>query len=152
MKIFWSLWHLGKYFITIWRNVFLKFFITDLLKGGLNHMFRFAFLVFLICCWCIKKLQKKKEKKKNLSFTRNFTFSMKSSAFQSYYQSYCNYLLKMGRIDKAVFEQLTLSNFKKPSSAALKNFKNYSIMLTHNSGKIKLSWVWRCFLCSQFLS
>ena len=35
--------------------------------------------------------------------------------FQHCYQSYCNYLLKMGCTDKeqAVFEQLTLSDFKK---------------------------------------
>ena len=38
--------------------------------------------------------------------------------FQQYYQSYYDYLLKMGRMDKerAVFEQLTLSDFKKWSS------------------------------------
>ena len=42
--------------------------------------------------------------------------------FQQYYQSYCDYLLKMGRMDEeqAVFEQLTLSDFKKWSSTALK--------------------------------
>ena len=42
--------------------------------------------------------------------------------FQQYYQAYCNYLLKMGRMDEeqTVFEQLILSDFKKWSSAALK--------------------------------
>ena len=42
--------------------------------------------------------------------------------FQQYYQAYCNYLLKMGRMDEeqTVFEQLTLSDFKKWSSTALR--------------------------------
>ena len=37
-------------------------------------------------------------------------------------QSYCNYLLKIGRMgeEQVVYEQLTLSDFKKWSSAALK--------------------------------
>ena len=45
------------------------------------------------------------------------------------YQSYCNYLLKMGRMDKeqAVFEQLTLSDFKEWSSTTLKaNSQNFA--------------------------
>ena len=33
--------------------------------------------------------------------------------FQHYYQWYYDYLLKIGRREQAVFEQLTLSNFKK---------------------------------------
>ena len=35
--------------------------------------------------------------------------------FQHYYQPYCDYLLKMGPMDeeKAVFQQLTLGDFKK---------------------------------------
>ena len=42
--------------------------------------------------------------------------------FQHYDQTYCDYLLKMGRMDEeqAVFEQLTLSDFKKWSATALK--------------------------------
>ena len=42
--------------------------------------------------------------------------------FQQYYLAYCNYLLKMGRMDEeqTVFEQLILSDFKKWSSTALK--------------------------------
>ena len=49
--------------------------------------------------------------------------------FQHHYQSYCDYLLKMGRMDKeqAVFEQITLT-----------------MILTGNSEKISISWVW-CF-------
>ena len=49
--------------------------------------------------------------------------------FQHYYQSYCDYLLKMGCIDKeqAVFEQITLT-----------------IIMTGNNEKISISWVW-CF-------
>ena len=47
----------------------------------------------------------------------------------------------MGCMDKeqAVFEQLTLSNFKKWSSTALKTFNNYTIIMTNNSDKIKIS-------------
>ena len=43
--------------------------------------------------------------------------------FQHYYKSYCDYLLKMGRMDEeqAVAEPLTLSDFKKWSSTALKS-------------------------------
>ena len=44
-----------------------------------------------------------------------FYIQHKNIIFQYYYQSYCDYLLKMGRIDKiqAVFEQSTLSDFEK---------------------------------------
>ena len=61
--------------------------------------------------------------------------------FQHYYQSHCDYLLKMGRIDKeqAIFEQLTLSDFKKWSSTALKTFNNYAIIMTNSGGKIRIS-------------
>ena len=61
--------------------------------------------------------------------------------FQHYYQSHCDYLLKIGRIDKeqAVFEQLTLSDFKKWSFTALKTFNNYTIIKTNNSYKIRIS-------------
>ena len=54
---------------------------------------------------------------------------------QHYYQLYCDNLLKMGRMDKeqAVFEQLTLSDFKKWSSTALKTFNNYTKIMTNNS-------------------
>ena len=47
----------------------------------------------------------------------------------------------MDRIDKeqAVFEQLTLSDFKKWSSKALKTFNNYTTIMTNNSYKIRIS-------------
>ena len=44
-KILWSLWFLGQCFDTNWRNVFATFAETDLLKGGLSHIF-FEFRVF----------------------------------------------------------------------------------------------------------
>ena len=46
----------------------------------------------------------------------------------------------MGRIDKeqAVFEQLTLRDFKKWSSS-VKTFNNYTITMTNNNDKIKIS-------------
>ena len=46
----------------------------------------------------------------------------------------------MGRMDKeqAVFEELTLSDFKKWSFTALKTFNNYTIIMT-NSDKIRIS-------------
>ena len=49
----------------------------------------------------------------------------------------------MGRMDKeqAVFEQLTLSNFKKWSSTALKGFTNYTITMTNNRDKMRISCV-----------
>ena len=52
----------------------------------------------------------------------------------------------MGRIDKeqAVFEQLTLSDFKKWSSTALKTFNNYTIIMTNSSDKIRMS----CIVCT----
>ena len=76
----------------------------------------------------------------NLSFTSNFTLTQQNIIFQHYYQSYCDYLLKMGRMDKerAVFEQLVLSEFKKLSSTALKIFNNYTVILTSNSDKIRI--------------
>ena len=42
--------------------------------------------------------------------------------FKHYYQSYSNYLLKLGYMDgkQAVFEELTLSDFKNLSSTTLK--------------------------------
>ena len=76
----------------------------------------------------------------NLSFTSNFTLTQQNIIFQHYYLSYCDYLLKMGRMDKerAVFEQLALSEFKKLSSTALKIFNNYTVILTSNSDKIRI--------------
>ena len=58
--------------------------------------------------------------------------------FQHYYQRYCDYLLKMGRMDKeqAVFEQFILSDFKKWSSTRLEIFNNYTIIMINNSYKI----------------
>ena len=49
-------------------------------------------------------------------------FTDQNFIFQHYCQSYCNYLLKMSRMDEeqAAFEKLTLSEFKKWSSTALK--------------------------------
>ena len=52
----------------------------------------------------------------DLSFTSISLHSTKQNIiFQHYYQPYCDYLLKMGCIDKeqAIFEQLCLSDFKK---------------------------------------
>ena len=45
----------------------------------------------------------------------------------------------MGRMDKkqAVFEQITLSDFKKWSSTALKTLNNYTIIIINNSYKIR---------------
>ena len=40
---------------------------------------------------------------------------------------------------QAVFEQLTLSDFKMWSSTALKTFNNYTIIVTNNSDKIRIS-------------
>ena len=49
----------------------------------------------------------------------------------------------MGRMDEeqAVFEQLSLSNHKKWNSTALKAFNNSTIIMTSNSGKIRMSCV-----------
>ena len=49
-------------------------------------------------------------------------------------------IIKKGRMDKeqAVCEQLTLSDFKKWSFTALKNFNNYTIIMTNNSDKIRI--------------
>ena len=49
------------------------------------------------------------------------TFHTAKNYFQQYYQSYCNYLSKIGHMDKerAVFEQITLRDFKKWSFTAL---------------------------------
>ena len=44
----------------------------------------------------------------------------------------------MGK-EQAVFEQLTLSDFKKINSTALKNFNNYTIIMTNNGEKISIS-------------
>ena len=76
----------------------------------------------------------------NLSFTCNFTF-ITTIFFQHCYQTYYDYLLKMGQMDKekAVFEQLTLSNFKQWSSTALKTFNNYTLIMSNNSGNIRIS-------------
>ena len=41
--------------------------------------------------------------------------------------------------EEAIFEQLTLIDFKKWTSTALKNFNNYTIIMTYNSGKIRIS-------------
>ena len=64
----------------------------------------------------------------------------------------CNYLLKMGCMDKeqAVFEQITLSDLKNSSSTALKTFSNYTIIRTNNSYKISKLWVWCFDLCCLF--
>ena len=76
--------------------------------------------------------------------------------FQHYYPPHFDYLSKMGRMNKeqpVLFELFTLSDFKKCSSTALKNFNNYIIIMTNNSDKIRILWVW-CFLslCCLFLS
>ena len=41
--------------------------------------------------------------------------------------------------EQAVFEQLTLSDFKKWSSTALRTFNNFTIIMTNNSGKLRIS-------------
>ena len=47
LKILWSLWLLGKSFVTIWRHFFAMFVETDLWKDGLNHiMFHFPVWFF----------------------------------------------------------------------------------------------------------
>ena len=43
--------------------------------------------------------------------------------------------------EQAVFEQLTLSDFKNWSSSTLKTFNNYTIIMTNNSDKIRISCV-----------
>ena len=45
-----------------------------------------------------------------------------NTIFQHYYQSCCKFLFKMNHMDEeqAVFEELTVSDFKKCSSTALK--------------------------------
>ena len=51
-------------------------------------------------------------------------FTQQNIIFQHYYQSYCDHLLKMGRMneEQGMFEQLTLSDFKKWSSTAIKGY------------------------------
>ena len=41
--------------------------------------------------------------------------------------------------EQAVFEQITLIDFKKWSSSALKSFNNYTITMTNNSDKIGIT-------------
>ena len=45
----------------------------------------------------------------NLLFTCSFAFNFTKQSFQHYYQSYCNYLLRIGRMDgkQTAFEELT---------------------------------------------
>ena len=71
--------------------------------------------------------------------------------FQHYYQSCCDYLLKMCCMDdpQAVIEQLTLNDFKKWSSTALKTFNNYTVIIIKNSDKIR---VWCFCICCLFVS
>ena len=40
--------------------------------------------------------------------------------------------------EETVVEQLTLDDFKKRSSTALKTFYNYTIIMTNNSDKISI--------------
>ena len=72
--------------------------------------------------------------------------------FQHYYKSYCDYLSKMNRMEEqqAVFEQLTLSDFKNRSSITLRTFNNSAIIMINNSGKKRISWVWCFCLCCFF--
>ena len=70
-------------------------------------------------------IRQKKQYMLGIKVNKTFeSHSTQQNIFQQYYQSYCNYLLKMGRMDEeqAVFEQLTLSDFKKWSSTALKAY------------------------------
>ena len=59
---------------------------------------------------------------KSIKHFESESYSTQKHIFQHYCQSYCDYLLKMGFMDEeqAVFEQLTLSDFTKESSTALK--------------------------------
>ena len=70
----------------------------------------------------------------------NFTLNTTKHYFSTLLPSILQ-LFKMDRIDKqqSVFEQLTLSDFKKWSSTALKTFNNYTIKMTNNSYKITIS-------------
>ena len=40
--------------------------------------------------------------------------------------------------EQAVYEQFTLSDFKKWSSTALKTFNNYTIIMNNNNDKIRI--------------
>ena len=54
--------------------------------------------------------------------------------------------------EQAVFEQLTLSDFKMWSSTAVNNFHNHTILMTENDDKIRILWSWCFCLCYLFLS
>ena len=41
--------------------------------------------------------------------------------------------------EQAVFEQLTLNDFKKGNPTALNTFNNYTIIMTNKSDKIRMS-------------
>ena len=41
--------------------------------------------------------------------------------------------------EQAIFDQLTLSNFKKWSSTLLKTFNNSTIIMANDSGKVRIS-------------
>ena len=60
----------------------------------------------------------------------------------------------MGRMDEeqAVFEQLTLSDFKMWSSTAVNNFYNHTILMTENGDRMRILWSWCFCLCYLFLS
>ena len=90
----------------------------------------------------------------NLNITFILHSTQQNIIFQHYYQSYCDYLLKVGRMDKeqTVFEQLTLSDFKNRSSTALKNFNSFAIIMTNSSDKKRISRVWYFCICYLFLS
>ena len=87
--------------------------------------------------WCSKQKQYK------LGFKVNKMFWITLHIAKHYFST----LVQVGFIndEKAVFEQLTLSDFKKWSSTALKTLSNYTIIMTNNSYEIRLSWVW-CFI------
>ena len=53
---------------------------------------------------------------------------------------------------KAVFEQLTLNDFKKLSFTALRTFNKSTMITINNSDKIKISRVWCFCLCCLYLS
>ena len=52
--------------------------------------------------------------------------------------------------EQAVFEQLTLNDFKKWNPTALNTFNNSTIIMTNKSDKIRMSWVWCFYLCCFF--
>ena len=81
----------------------------------------------------------------NLSFSCNVIFY----TTKYYFSTLLPVILQlfMGRMneEQIVFEQLTLSDFKKLSSTALNTFNGSTIIMTNNNDKIVILYM-RCFL------